>query len=108
MKRHFGSKCWIKHTQFIKRVRDGRGNRLKETPDMFTGLIWNGEQAMALGLIDGYGSPGKIARDVVGAEDIVDYTTKRNPFDALAGKLGASAGATIAEKMGLSAQYRLQ
>ena len=48
------------HAQFIKRVRDGRGNRLKETPDMFTGLIWNGEQVLALGLIDGYGSQGKL------------------------------------------------
>ena len=96
------------HAQFIKRVRDGRGNRLKETPDMFSGLIWNGEQALALGLIDGYGSPGQIARDVVKVEDIVDYSAKKNPFDALAGKLGASAGAAIAEKMGLSASYQLQ
>ena len=75
---------------------------------MFSGLIWNGEQALALGLIDGYGSPGQIARDVVKADDIVDYAAKKNPFDALAGKLGASAGAAIAEKMGLSASYQLQ
>ncbi|MCC7516606.1 MAG: S49 family peptidase [Pseudomonadales bacterium] len=92
------------HQQFIKRVRDGRGNRLKETPEMFSGLIWNGEQALALGLIDGYGSPGQVARDVVKAEDIVDYTSKKNPFDVLAGKLGASAGAAFAEKLGLTAE----
>ena len=96
------------HQQFIKRVRDGRGNRLKETPEMFTGLIWNGEQALKLGLIDGLGSPGQIARDVVKAEDIVDYTPKKNPFDALAGKLGASAGAAFAEKMGVSSELQLQ
>jgi protease-4 len=96
------------HQQFIKRVRDGRGNRLKETPDMFTGLIWNGQQALALGLIDGMGSPGQVARDVVGAEDIVDYTPKKNPFDALAGKLGASAGAAFAEKMGLVKEFQLR
>jgi protease-4 len=96
------------HEQFIKRVRDGRGDRLKETPDMFSGLIWNGEQAMALGLVDGLGSPGQIARDIIGAEDMVDYTPQKNPFDVLANKLGASAGAAFAEKMGLNSNLQLQ
>lgn len=96
------------HQQFIKRVRDGRGNRLKETPEMFSGLIWNGEQALAMGLIDGMGSPGQVARDVVGVEDTVDYTLQKNPFDALANKLGASAGAAMAEKMGMNSGLQLQ
>ena len=96
------------HQQFIKKVRDGRGNRLKETPELFSGLIWNGEQALGLGLIDGLGSPGQVARDVVGVEEIVDYTLQKNPFDALANKLGASAGAAMAEKMGLSSSLQLQ
>ena len=96
------------HQQFIKKVRDGRGNRLKETPDMFSGLIWNGEQALGLGLIDGLGSPGQVARDVVGVEEMVDYTLQKNPFDALANKLGASAGSAMAEKMGLSSGLQLQ
>jgi protease IV len=96
------------HQQFIKKVRDGRGDRLKETPDMFSGLIWNGAEAMRLGLIDGLGSPGQVARDVVGVEEIVDYSLQKNPFDALANKLGASAGAAMAEKMGLSSSLQLQ
>ena len=96
------------HEQFIKRVRDGRGDRLKETPDMFTGLIWNGEQAIAMGLADGYGSPGQVARDVVKVEDLVDFTPQKNPFDALTQKLGASAGAAFAEKMGLEKSIDLR
>ena len=96
------------HQQFIKKVRDGRGSRLKETPEMFSGLIWSGEQALALGLVDGMGSPGQVARDVVGVEEIVDYTPQKNPFDVLANKLGASAGAAMAEKMGLRGGLQLQ
>lgn len=91
----------LTHEQFINRVRKGRGNSLKETPDMFTGLIWNGDQAIAMGLADGYGSPGQVARDVVKVEDIVDFTPKPTPLDALTGKLGASAGAALAEHLGL-------
>lgn len=96
------------HEQFIKRVRDGRGDRLKETPDMFSGLIWNGEQALALGLIDGMGSPGQVARDVVGVEEIVDYTPQKNPFDALTQKIGTSIGYGLAERMGVTASWQLQ
>lgn len=96
------------HQQFIKKVRDGRGARLKETPEMFSGLIWNGEEAQRLGLVDGLGSPGQVARDVVGVEDMVDYTVQKNPFDALANKLGASAGAAMAEKMGMNSSLQLQ
>ena len=96
------------HQQFIKKVRDGRGDRLKETPDMFSGLIWNGAEALRLGLIDGLGSPGQIARDIIGAEDMVDYSIQKNPFDVLANKLGASAGAAMAEKMGLNSNLQLQ
>jgi protease-4 len=96
------------HQQFIKRVRDGRGNRLKETPELFSGLIWNGEQALAMGLIDGMGSPGQVARDVIGVEEMVDYTPKKHPFDALTQKMGASVGAAMAEKMGLTGSLQLQ
>jgi protease-4 len=96
------------HEQFIKRVRKGRGDRLKETPEMFSGLIWNGDQSIEMGLADAYGSPGQVARDVVKVEDIVDFTPKPNPFDALTGKLGTSMGSAIAEKMGLSSNLQLQ
>jgi protease-4 len=96
------------HQQFIKRVREGRGDRLHETADMFSGLIWNGEQALKMGLVDGLGSPGTVARDIVGVEDMLDFTPQKSPLDALAQKLGASAGAELVEKMGLAAEVQLR
>ena len=78
------------HAQFIDVVREGRGKSLKETPEMFSGLFWTGEQALAMGLIDDMGSAGQVARDVIGADDIVDYTQKENLLDRLAGKFGAA------------------
>jgi protease-4 len=80
------------HQQFIKVVRDGRGDRLKETPDIFSGLFWSGEQAIELGLADGYGTLNSVARDVVKAEDIVDYTRQDNVAERLAKRFGAAMG----------------
>jgi protease-4 len=80
------------HQQFIKVVKAGRGNRLKETPDMFSGLFWSGDESIKLGLADGYGTAQSVARDVIKAEDIVDYTPQENLASRLAGKLGASIG----------------
>jgi protease-4 len=71
------------HRQFVTRVRDGRGERLKETEDMFSGLIWSGEQAMELGLIDGFASAGSLARDVIGVEDVRDFTVQPTPLQEL-------------------------
>ena len=81
------------HQQFITVVKEGRGQRLKETPDTFSGLYWNGEQALAQGLIDHLGSLDFVARDVVMAEEIVDYTPKENVAERLAKRFGASIGA---------------
>lgn len=78
------------HGQFIAVVREGRGKRLKETPEIFSGLVWSGEKSIELGLADGLGSVESVARDVIKAEDIVDYTRQENLFDRLAGRLGAS------------------
>src|SRR5690606_8510156 len=64
------------HKQFIAVVRKGRGERLEETPDIFSGLVWSGQQAVALGLADGLGNLDYVAREVVRAEDIVDYTQR--------------------------------
>lgn len=94
------------HTQFIKVVRRGRGDRLKALPgmnetDIFSGLIWSGEQALKLGLIDGLGSPGFVAREVVGAEEVVDYTVKPSPVEALVKQLGVSVGRGAAESIGV-------
>ena len=81
------------HQQFITVVKQGRGQRLKQTPDTFSGLYWNGEKALQLGLIDHLGSLGFVARDVVMAEEIVDYTHKENVAERLAKRFGASIGA---------------
>jgi protease-4 len=80
------------HTQFIAVVKKGRGERLKETPDTFSGLVWSGQQAVNLGLADGLGSLDYVAREVVKAEDIVDYTQRENLGLRLAKRFGASIG----------------
>jgi protease IV len=80
------------HTQFISVVKKGRGTRLKETPDTFSGLVWNGQQAVAMGLADGLGNLDHVAREVVKAEDIVDYTQRENVGLRLAKQFGVSIG----------------
>ena len=80
------------HQQFIGVVRKGRGDRLKETPELFSGLFWNGQRAVELGLADGLGSLDYVARDIVKAEDLVDYTQRDNVAERLAKRFGASVG----------------
>ncbi len=80
------------HQQFIEVVREGRGDRLVETPELFSGLFWSGQQAVELGLADGYGTLDSVARDVVKAEDIVDYTRQDNVAERLAKRFGAAMG----------------
>jgi protease IV len=80
------------HRQFIAVVREGRGERLKETPEIFSGLFWTGEQAVKMGLADELGSLGTVARDVVGAEDVIDYTHRENVAERLAKRFGAAVG----------------
>ncbi len=89
------------HGQFIKAVKDGRKDRLKDDQVVFSGLMWSGEQALPLGLVDGLGSPGYVAREVIKEENIVDYTAKVNPFQSFADRLGVKIGSTIVELMGL-------
>jgi protease-4 len=81
------------HQQFIGVVRAGRGKRLKETPDMFSGLFWSGAKAVEMGLADGFGSVDSVAREVVKAEDIVDYTAHEGLPERVLKKFGASVGA---------------
>ncbi|MDP2016872.1 S49 family peptidase [Hydrogenophaga sp.] len=83
------------HTQFIEVVKKGRGDRLKETPDTFSGLVWNGQQAVALGLADGLGNLDYVAREIVKAEELVDYTRRENVGLRLAKRFGASVGEGI-------------
>src|SRR5690349_22137783 len=87
------------HEQFISVVREGRGKRLKETPDMFSGLIWTGDKSVELGLADGFGTLESVARDVIKAEDIVDYTQKEGIAEKVARRFGAAAASTFADMM---------
>ncbi|MFJ2550176.1 S49 family peptidase [Pseudomonas sp. NPDC087612] len=90
------------HKQFIASVKQGRGERLKdkEHPELFSGLIWSGEQALALGLVDGLGSAGYVAREVVGEKELVDFTVEESPFDRFSKRLGASVAEHLAMWMG--------
>ena len=78
------------HEQFITVVRDGRGKRLKENPDIFSGLVWTGPKSIELGLADALGSVDSVARDVIKAEDIVDFTPRENIAERVARKFGAA------------------
>ena len=80
------------HQQFIAVVKAGRGSRLKETPEMFTGLFWNGQQAVELGLADHLGNLDYVAREVIKVEEIIDYTRRDNVAERLAKKFGAAMG----------------
>ena len=83
------------HQQFIAAVKDGRGERLKEQPGMFSGLVWNGKRAIDLGLADALGSLDHVAREVVKAEEIVDFTPEDNLAERVARRFGATLGGQI-------------
>jgi protease-4 len=87
------------HQQFIAVVKAGRGDRLKETPEMFSGRVWNGEQAIKIGLVDGYGSVESVARDIFKAPDILDYTMKENFAERVAKRFGAEVGAAAGKAL---------
>lgn len=89
----------ITHQQFINVVKQGRGTRLKDDPQLFSGLIWNGEQAKALGLIDDLGSPGMVARDIFKAKEIVDYTQQSPLLQRFAERLGMAMGRAVMSTM---------
>ncbi len=88
------------HRQFIEVVRSGRGERLKETPEMFSGLVWTGERGIELGLADAPGSLESVAREVVHAERVVDFSPHRNVLDRLTRRIGTAAGEAIARTLG--------
>jgi protease IV len=85
----------ISHQRFIKLVKEGRGSRLKDDPELFSGLVWLGEQALPLGLVDGFGSPGMVARDIIKADMVRDYTQEDNFIDKIAKRLGAALDVNI-------------
>jgi protease-4 len=89
------------HQQFIQAVRDGRGERLKERDDIFSGLFWSGEESIKLGLADGLGSSSYVARELIGAENLVDYTRSEDLLERFAKRIGAGAAAFISSRVGL-------
>lgn len=86
------------HQQFIERVKAGRGSRLVDDPILFSGMVWTGEQALKLGLVDGIGSAGQVARDVIGQEKIVDVSAGGSPFKKLLKDFGVSVGSGLASE----------
>ncbi len=94
------------HKQFIAVVKEGRGSRLHETPETFSGLFWAGEEAVHQGLADRFGNLDYVAREVVKADDVIDYTLQENVAERLAKRFGASIGAGAVHAMGATLQAR--
>ena len=93
------------HGQFIDIVKDGRGVRLKQSPELFSGLVWNGSKSIEMGLADALGSVDSVARDVIKAEELVDFSVKERFTDRLARRFGAMLGNGVASVM---AQFKLR
>ena len=89
------------HQQFISIVRQGRGERLNDSPEIFSGLLWVGQQSIDLGLADAFGSVDYVAREVIKAEDIVDFTPRENVAERLARRFGAGMGEVLLRLGGL-------
>lgn len=89
------------HQQFIDAVKQGRGDALKSNKEIFSGLFWSGARAKELGLVDEFGSAGYVAREVIGAEEIVDYTVEENLLHRLTQQLGMAMGRGVASELKL-------
>jgi len=92
------------HKQFIDVVKKGRGQRLKETPDMFSGLVWTGARSIELGLADDFGTVSSVARDVIKAEKVMDYTQKENIAERFAKRFGADMVQGAVKALGQASQ----
>jgi len=87
---HVGKLLENIHEQFITAVQEGRGDRLQENPDLFSGLVWTGEEGVAMGLVDAIGSAGFVAREVIGAEEIVDFTQQPDLLERVTDRIGVA------------------
>ena len=96
------------HEEFIAAVRDGRGERLKDTGKIFSGLFWSGRESVELGLADDFASAGEVARDIIEAEEIVDFTAEEDLWERLASRVGSAAMRTFAELTGLAPHPELR
>ena len=98
----------IIHQQFIASVKAGRGTRLKENPEIFSGMAWSGVQAKELGLVDAFGSAGFVAREVIKEDKIINYTLRPNYFERIASRIGASAGEQLSKDLGVSNNFSVK
>jgi protease IV len=96
------------HQQFIDVVKKGRGERLKNDDKIFSGLFWSGEQSISLGLADALGSSSYVAREIIGAENIVDFTVSEDVFERFAKKMGAGASSAFTGAIGISKEMNLR
>ncbi len=98
------------HQNFIDAVKEGRGDRLKyqEHPEIFSGLFWGGDQAQRLGLVDEFGSSSYVAREVIGAKEIVDFTPREEIWNRFARRLGVGAAAMLGSWSGLDSRMQIQ
>jgi len=87
------------HEQFIASVKEGRGDRLSDDPQLFSGLFWTGEESLGLGLIDAIGSSGYVAREVIGEEDVVDFTREPDLLERLSKRIGVAMASAMAGLM---------
>ncbi|KMQ74856.1 S49 family peptidase [Marinobacter subterrani] len=87
------------HKQFIAAVKQGRGDRLADDERLFSGLVWNGDQAVELGLVDGLGSASHVARQIIGQEELVDYSHRKSPFQDIVDQLGVAFGEGLAGQL---------
>jgi protease-4 len=94
------------HQQFIAVVKAGRGDRLKETPETFSGLFWTGKQAVDMGLADQLGNVDFVAREVVKAEEVIDYSVRDNVAERLVKRFGASLGESAARALRHAEPFR--
>ena len=88
------------HQQFIDAVKQGRGDRLKDNPDLFSGLVWTGQDSIKLGLADEVGNAREVAENVIGAKETVNFTPKERLLDRISQRLGASLGAALQSAIG--------
>jgi len=107
-KRHAQSMLDDIHKQFIDVVRKGRGKRLKETPDIFSGLMWTGDRSIELGLADGFGSVDYVAREVIKAEDILDFTRKQDFTERFAKRFGATLAGALSKVLSQQGQLNVR
>lgn len=94
------------HQQFINAVKQGRGERLKENPQLFSGLVWNGEESVKLGLADEFGNTRSVAKDVIKAEETVNFTPKERLLDRITHRLGATLASSLQTAIGLRMELR--